>query len=236
MSVDIEIERKLLKQVLEEIFKKDERKSTRFLENEIFGKPNKISNATANLVDVGRIRKIRMELEKYSLTMKDYSYLKDGELAKKVDNLIRNKGCKRQRISMAMGKGGGYVSSAITQRKRTSLLNIFEFVNVMGVKKTAATLSADTTNKKVEDKENEVKNIAKENEDNKIIARVGEMYLVDLVKSDNGGNWLLELSFEKEKAADLAEEWLEYKESLGEKTGIKFTRIKRVISFVEEEL
>lgn len=231
MSVDLEIERKLLKQVLEEIFKKDERKSTLFLENEIFGKSHKISNAVTNTVDVGKMKKIRTELEKYSLSMKDYSYLKDEELAKKVDNLIRNKGYKRQGISIAMGKGESYVSAAITQRKRTLLLNIFEFVNVMSVKKTTTTLSADTTNK-----EDEVKNTAKENEDNKIIARVGEMYLVDLVKSDNGGNWLLELSFEKEKAADLAEEWLEYKESLGEKTGIKFTRIKKVISFVEEEL
>lgn len=133
MTVDQTNFSKQINILIGEIQKKDERFNVQRLERTIFEKNNVISKAADRNTptSVERYRAIISALTNFKNSMKDYSNISTDELIKRVKNLIKNKGYSQSEVSKRMGKSDTYVASSISQKSRSPLLNIYDFVELL---------------------------------------------------------------------------------------------------------
>ncbi|MBM6615615.1 hypothetical protein JTF06_12035 [Desemzia sp. RIT804] len=236
MARDVDIERDKLRKILKEILKKDVRKKTRTLSIEVFGDRNKISNGLNSTQNINEIKRIRNEMENYCQKMRDYSSYTDDDLVRACTNLIANKGYSKTEVSLLMGKFENYTYMAFFKKTRHSLLDIFDFASTI-VNKNKNKNKNNNTTKINETSVHAEKPVNKQEESNeeKIIAKIGEMYLVELVTGDEGET-IIELSLKREDATEMKASLLDSKEKLKKIVGLKFIKIKKVVSYIEEEI
>lgn len=243
MTVDVKFERRELNRVLNEIKRKDVRMNSSKLGIEVFGAQHRIHSAMRAEVNSTYIKEIRVSLEEYLKTLRDYSNVSEEELSRRIKNLTENKNYSMGYISKMMGFADTYVNVAINRVSKSMLLSIYEFVSALPKSKKVTNSynkvshntinSHNTITNNVITQPKEVKQTPATNSD-RIIAKIGKSYLSEMQSLSND-----KLSFQTSPdmldALAITEKFLkDYRQKLESDLGFTFVKLTRVVTYAEE--
>lgn len=261
----IEREKLELQEVINAIHEKDTRYNKHKLSVLLFGNKNKIHNALYSTTNTNNIKKIRLLLTTHLEEMKDYSGISSFELSEKISNMLINIGYTKVDMSRVMGKGHSYITNACNRYIRISLLEIFEFMNTLcksdtlkGVHRTAKPEDTHNTSR-LENLSNttymkedvEIMNqgqfsgdrkVQKEintstftNDTNKLVAKIGNSYLFK-IDASGGEKLSFQVSPDLFDALPITDSFLDiYKDKLESELGFNFVKVRKVVTYIEEQ-